>query len=53
MDYDNEFSEGWDCDPNAHLADDSDYRDEEDSTGDWQEICLDRWGDRQCWRAAS
>ena len=43
MPYDDEYSEGWDCDPFAIIAQDIDDRDEE---SDWQSICLDRWGDR-------
>lgn len=46
MPYDCENSEGWDCDPFAQIEMDENTLDETDDTGDWQEICLDRWGDR-------
>lgn len=48
MDYDQEYSEGWDCDPNAIVAVDPydlDLDEEEDET-DWQVLVLDRFGDR-------
>lgn len=48
MDYDSEFSEGWDCDPSAVIQNDM-YDaglDEEDDEGDWQVLALDRFGDR-------
>ena len=44
--YTDDYSEGWDCDPTATFLDETDQRDESDDTGDWQDICLDRWGDR-------
>ena len=40
--------EAWDCDPDAYFEDMSYDLDlnEEDDTGDWQAIVLDRFGDR-------
>lgn len=40
--------EAWDCNPDMIFEDqDYDYDlDEEDSTGDWQTLVLDRFGDR-------
>jgi len=46
MPYDSDYSEGWDCDPNAVFDLDESTLDEEDASGDWQEVCLDRFGDR-------
>lgn len=36
--------EGWDCDCDGHADIDMDDVDEEDSTGDWQRVALDRFG---------
>lgn len=48
MTYDEDYSEGWDCDPDAVVACDSydEGLDETDDTGDWQVLALDRFGDR-------
>lgn len=40
--------EAWDCDPFVtieQLDECEDTPNEEDDTGDWQTVCLDRWGD--------
>ena len=39
----------WDCDPSFVSDYDGEYTelDEEDDTGDWQVIALDRFGDRR------
>ncbi len=43
MPYDYDNAEGWDCDPFAQVLYDEPDRNEDD---DWQEIALDRFGDR-------
>ena len=40
------YGVAWDCDPFVELDDETDQLDEEDASGDWQTIALDRWGDR-------
>jgi len=40
------YGRAWDCDPFVELDDETDQLDEEDASGDWQTIALDRWGDR-------
>lgn len=40
--------EAWDCDPFLLPEQFNEYEDsinEEDDTGEWQTVCLDRWGD--------
>ena len=40
--------EAWDCDPfliPEQFDECEDTPNEEDDTGDWQTVCLDRWGD--------
>ena len=46
---DEDYYEAWDCDPDMCFEDMSYDLDlyEDDSTGDWQVIALDRFGDRQ------
>ena len=46
-----EPAKAWDCDPEALLFGDSPDMDldEEDDTGDWQVLVLDRFGDRTVW----